>query len=205
MDHMMCPGARFLRQPRPEMFECPDCGAEVEIWSDEIRGTCSSCGRHVFREGLPSCVQWCKYAKECVGAEAFGRYQRNRAIGLKQRLLEVLQGRGLICGEEAALRERALARAERILEGEPEAAWHLVIPATLLHDVPFGQGPDHPSLEKLLHAQGLDPQDIAAIQGILAELSGAGTADLELEARVVRDAWGLAESGKKKKRTRAVR
>ena len=43
------PGARFLRQPRPEMFECPDCGEEVEIWSDEIRGTCSACGKHETR------------------------------------------------------------------------------------------------------------------------------------------------------------
>jgi hypothetical protein len=192
MDHTVCPGARFLRQPRPEIFECPDCGEEVEIWSDEIRGTCSSCGRHVFRDGLPSCVEWCKYGKECIGEEAFGRYQRSRALGLKHRLLEVLQRRGLIDRSEAAERERAVQWAEAILAEEP-APWHLVIPAVLVHDVSLQGARREDSLERLLQAQGLNVEDVAAVRGILGELSGRGGAPSGLEARIVHDAWTLTE------------
>jgi len=192
MDHTVCPGARFLRQPRPEIFECPDCGEEVEIWSDEIRGTCSACGRHVFRDGLPSCVQWCKYGKDCVGEEAFGTYQRNRALGLKQRLLEVLRRQELLGPQEADIRERAAGWAEAILADEP-AAWHLVIPAVLVHDVHFPGGSARDTLEGLLHGQGLDPDDVKAVCGILEELSQSAGAPAGLEARVVRDARALAE------------
>jgi hypothetical protein len=194
MDHTVCPGAKFLRQPRPEMFPCPDCGEEVEIWSDEIRGTCSACGRNVFRDGLPSCVEWCKYGKECVGEEAYGTYQRNRALGFKHRLLEVLQRRELLSPAEAGVRERAVAWAEAILAGEP-TSWHLVIPAVIVHDVPFQEDSGKESLEWLLHAQGLDADDVNAVRRILQDLSPGGGAPQGLEARIVRDAWSLAELG----------
>jgi DNA-directed RNA polymerase subunit RPC12/RpoP len=62
-----CPGSGNIRIPIPSYKECPECGKEVEIWSDEVRAKCTRCGAAVFRENEPSCIEWCKYAKECIG------------------------------------------------------------------------------------------------------------------------------------------
>ncbi len=68
-----CPGARTIREPSPEYINCPDCGSEVEIWTDELKATCPGCGNKVFREQQASCIDWCPHAKECVGPEAYER------------------------------------------------------------------------------------------------------------------------------------
>ena len=52
MDHVYCPGSKLLRQPKPESVACASCGTEVEIWSDEIKGTCPGCGKTVFKDGV---------------------------------------------------------------------------------------------------------------------------------------------------------
>ena len=46
--YFTCPGNDPVSRAVPEMFVCPDCGMEVEIWTDEIKGRCTSCKR-VFR------------------------------------------------------------------------------------------------------------------------------------------------------------
>jgi hypothetical protein len=204
MDHTVCPGAKFLRQPRPEIFSCPDCGEEVEIWSDEIRGTCSACGKTVFREGVPSCVEWCKYGKECVGEEAFGTYQRNRALGIKHRLLQALQRQELLSPDETGIRERAATWAEALLEREP-GNWHLVIPAVLVHHVDFGERSGEGILQRILLAQGLDPDDVEAVRSILEALDDPGSQTDVLDARLVKDAWALAELDEDGNRPRPVR
>jgi len=63
-----CPGQdnRFLRV---DLFKCPKCGAEVEIFSNESRVKCYNCGEYVYKEQLPSCINWCAAAKQCVGEE----------------------------------------------------------------------------------------------------------------------------------------
>ena len=68
-----CPGSRTIREPRPEYINCPDCGREVEIWTDELKATCPGCGNKVFRAQQASCIDWCPHAKECVGPEAYER------------------------------------------------------------------------------------------------------------------------------------
>ena len=73
-----CPGAVSIREPIPEFFTCPTCGAEVEIWTHEQSRKCEKCGTEVFKEYVPSCVEWCKYAKECVGEEAYERYMMGK-------------------------------------------------------------------------------------------------------------------------------
>ena len=67
-----CPGAVNIRMPRMEIKECPKCGEEIEIFSNEASAKCSECG-HVIYNDLLSCVQWCEYAKECVGEETYER------------------------------------------------------------------------------------------------------------------------------------
>ncbi|MBI4285730.1 MAG: hemerythrin domain-containing protein [Chloroflexi bacterium] len=73
-----CPGSLKIREPVPEYMTCPNCGAEVEIWTDEVRATCK-CGTKVFREQRPSCIDWCAYAKECVGPDVYQRLRQEAA------------------------------------------------------------------------------------------------------------------------------
>ena len=80
MDHQFCPGAKLLRQPKPEVLTCSHCGEELEMWSDEIRVTCPSCKKTTIRDGTMSCLEWCKMGEQCVGKEIYGSYMRNRAV-----------------------------------------------------------------------------------------------------------------------------
>jgi len=59
---VQCPGALDLRL---EVVVCPDCGSELELFSDEYKTTCRKCGRVVFRD-LASCIDWCPYARRCL-------------------------------------------------------------------------------------------------------------------------------------------
>ena len=63
-----CPG-QDTRKLRVELHKCPNCGAEVEIFSDESRIKCQKCGTIVFREKMPSCIEWCSSARQCLGEE----------------------------------------------------------------------------------------------------------------------------------------
>ena len=81
-----CPGSKHIRQPIPEIFTCPDCGAEVEIWTHERKRKCSSCGRTVVREiDTAWCIQWCQYARECIGVERYKELLRTGAISEKRK------------------------------------------------------------------------------------------------------------------------
>lgn len=45
---------------------CPQCGHEIEIFSVDTEAACEHCGFVIYNDKL-SCVQWCKYARQCVG------------------------------------------------------------------------------------------------------------------------------------------
>lgn len=49
---------------------CPNCGHEVELFTIDTEATCENCGFVIYND-LLSCVQWCKYAKQCVGEEMY--------------------------------------------------------------------------------------------------------------------------------------
>jgi hypothetical protein len=65
-----CPG-QDKRNIKAENIKCPDCGYSLEIFSDEVNVKCPRCNSLVCRERLPSCVDWCKHARECVGEKAY--------------------------------------------------------------------------------------------------------------------------------------
>lgn len=73
-----CPGARRFRQPSPEIIKCSSCSAEAEIWTDEVRTTCPKCKNKVTRKTGQNCLDWCKYAKECVGEQVYNKYMKSR-------------------------------------------------------------------------------------------------------------------------------
>ena len=37
------------------------------MFSDETRVKCPSCKNFVSKEQMPSCIQWCSQARECLG------------------------------------------------------------------------------------------------------------------------------------------
>lgn len=65
-----CPG-QDDRNLKVEMLTCSDCGYKVEIFSDEVKVSCPQCKNLLCRQRLPSCVDWCKFARECIGEEKF--------------------------------------------------------------------------------------------------------------------------------------
>ena len=76
-------------KPQVQIFEktCPNCGAEIEIFSVDTEAVCENCGFKIYNDTL-SCVQWCKYAKLCVGEE---RYRQLKKIAEEQKLRKEAQ------------------------------------------------------------------------------------------------------------------
>ena len=45
-----CPGSDPTKKAVPQVFTCPECGGEIEIWTDESKGKCSSCHKIFTRD-----------------------------------------------------------------------------------------------------------------------------------------------------------
>ena len=60
------------RPKTPTIIEkiCPQCGHEIEMFSIDTEMKCDNCGFVVYNESL-SCVQWCKYARKCMGDDMY--------------------------------------------------------------------------------------------------------------------------------------
>ncbi|HDR74232.1 MAG TPA: hypothetical protein ENN85_10060 [Methanoculleus sp.] len=71
-----CPGAANLRTPTLTIKTCPQCGAEVEIFSNDIAVTCGTCGFVIYND-VNSCIKWCRYAEQCVGPELYTKLKRD--------------------------------------------------------------------------------------------------------------------------------
>ena len=180
MDHTICPGAKMLRQPKPEIFACTSCGGEVEIWSDEIRGACTKCGTTMMRDGTMSCLDWCAHGKDCVGEEVYDSYQRNKAITVKQRLFEELEK--LSGGDADAIRiARESSRIAQDASQETDADSHIVMASCILRSVDSG------SARKALLRVGFGLGDIDEVCGIIEAL-GDGESEDSTNTRIVRDA-----------------
>ena len=63
-----CPG-QDNRNLRVKLYKCPNCGAEVEIFSDEVSVRCQKCKAKVYSDMGNSCIEWCASARECLGEE----------------------------------------------------------------------------------------------------------------------------------------
>jgi len=129
-----CPGSHGFIQPKPELFKCPHCGEEVEIWTDEIKAVCPNCKRAVMKNSENSCLDWCKYAKECVGEKIYLRYMGNKLVNTKYKLLKELKEYFKDDIKRINHARNVMKFAEEIMEKE-KADWHIVIPASILHDI----------------------------------------------------------------------
>ena len=64
-------------KPEIKIYEkkCPNCGSEIEIFSIDTDATCEKCGFTIYNDTL-NCVQWCKYAKLCVGEAMYNQMKK---------------------------------------------------------------------------------------------------------------------------------
>ena len=63
-----CPGQNS-RNLTVSIHKCPQCGKAVEMFSDEMKVKCPQCKTAVEKKSIPTCIQWCKEAKQCIGPE----------------------------------------------------------------------------------------------------------------------------------------
>lgn len=70
-----CPGVENYKTPTIIDKICPNCGAEVELFSVDTEMACENCGFVVYNDTM-SCVKWCKYAKNCFGEELYNRLNK---------------------------------------------------------------------------------------------------------------------------------
>ena len=68
-----CPGADNIRIPALTIKICPVCGNEIELFSIDVQGVCDKCGFIAYND-IKTCIQWCKYARLCVGDELYRRF-----------------------------------------------------------------------------------------------------------------------------------
>ena len=75
-----CPGAaRFKGAPELKLKTCPECGAEIELFSPDTHTQCK-CGFIAYND-TQSCLKWCKKARECVGDEIYEKFTGNTVNG----------------------------------------------------------------------------------------------------------------------------
>ena len=67
-----CPGSAFIRTPTLTIKVCPECGAEIEIFSSDKSVKCEGCGFTAYND-QQSCMDWCQYARDCFGEEVYDR------------------------------------------------------------------------------------------------------------------------------------
>lgn len=67
---------------------CPQCGNIIELFSVDTEVTCEHCGFVAYNDTL-SCVQWCQYAKQCVGEEMYEAMmavaRRNKEVQINEK------------------------------------------------------------------------------------------------------------------------
>lgn len=78
-----CPG--FGKNLEIIIVKCPFCDGEIEFFSDDISRKCPACHKEVFKNKAPSCVDWCKSARQCLGEKLW----KELGYDKKERKIEV--------------------------------------------------------------------------------------------------------------------
>lgn len=182
-----CPGAKILKQPEPQDIKCPFCDYELEIWTDEIKVKCPHCQKIIIRKQTASCLDWCKYAKDCVGDTVYKNYLQNKRISVKESLVKELEEYFGNDTKRINHAKKVMHYANELLKKEG-GDWHIVIPASILHDVgiklaeeKYGSSAGHyqeiegPAIaRKILLRTGFKKSDIDQICQIIAHHHSPG-------------------------------
>ena len=75
------------RTPTIHEKVCPNCGEIIEIFSIDTQVPCEKCGFVAYNDTL-SCVQWCEYARQCVGEEMYDKMMEILAMQKEQAKLQ---------------------------------------------------------------------------------------------------------------------
>ena len=51
-----CP-SKSMRNLKAKIYKCRGCGAEVEMFSDELRTRCKKCRQFIYKEQSPYCIE----------------------------------------------------------------------------------------------------------------------------------------------------
>lgn len=134
-----CPGVD-LRHIRVEEQECKNCGYKLEIFSDEIRTLCPKCKTESYREKIPSCIDWCSYAKECIGQEKYEqlkpRIETNKTkLDFKEKILSEMVSHFKDDIKRICHAMKVTYFAEKILQQEKDADRKVVVISAILHDI----------------------------------------------------------------------
>jgi len=181
-----CPG-QDKKIISAESLKCSSCGYEIEVFSDEIKIRCPKCGQISTKQVLPSCVDWCRCAAECVGPDSYLKHLKTKTILLKEKLIKELEqyfGSDLKRINHA---KRVLDFSEELLRNEG-GDWYIVVPAAILHDVgikaaeeKYGSNAGHlqekegPGIaKKILLKLGVNLKDIDEICQIIAHHHSPG-------------------------------
>ena len=62
-DYLKCPGLDRTLAVSPEIISCPECGENMEIWTDEIKTRCPGCRTVVFNRETPENAERMAQAK----------------------------------------------------------------------------------------------------------------------------------------------
>lgn len=134
-----CPGSdsRFLQIQEEK---CRNCGYTVEMFSDEIRLKCPHCGQTIYREVIPSCIDWCSMAKKCIGEEKYKELRpdakpKKGAMDFKEKILAEMVGYFGGDIQRIGHAMKVTHFVEIILQYEPEADRRVVVLAAILHDI----------------------------------------------------------------------
>jgi len=133
MGFKRCPGSSTFARPKIELVICPDCGQDVEIWSDEATGTCTKCSRTITRTSTQSCIDWCKYARDCLGDEKYKNYQDMKFAVRKQALVNAATDRFGWDERQQAQAWKAVTEAEEALRNSPDSDPNIMMAEAVLH------------------------------------------------------------------------
>jgi predicted metal-binding protein/uncharacterized protein (UPF0212 family) len=62
-DHLQCPGLDRTLAVSPEIISCPECGEDLEIWTDEVKTRCPGCRAVVYNRETPENAERMAQAK----------------------------------------------------------------------------------------------------------------------------------------------
>lgn len=126
-----CPG-QDKRNIEARNIICQHCGYSIEIFSDEFKISCPGCKKTVYQQVMPSCIEWCKSAAECVGEVYLRKHGDARILRAALiRELETYFGSDI---KRIAHAKKVLSFAEELLKNE-HADWNIVVPTAILHDM----------------------------------------------------------------------
>lgn len=189
-----CPGTDG-RNLKIDTIACPSCGYQVEIFSDELRNVCPRCKTTVLRDKLPSCIEWCVSARQCLGEARWQKLQQDRGLlpartDLKEKL--ILEMRKVFGGDGKRIyhAEKVVRYAEQLLETE-KGNRPVVVAAAILHDIgihecerKYGsvngqlqeiEGP--PLAREIMNRLGIKPEIIDEVCRIIASHHSPGEMD----------------------------